>query len=72
LAAVDGDSVRPAAFGPLRISGGSHVPDQTWPTVRQPSSVAVDGATGRLFIAGRADSQLELIDPGTPGTPPPH
>jgi hypothetical protein len=34
--------------------------------------VAVDEATGRLFIAGRADSQLELIDPGTPGTPVPH
>jgi hypothetical protein len=24
--------------------------------------VALDGATGRLFIAGRADSQPELID----------
>jgi sugar lactone lactonase YvrE len=56
----------------FRISGGGLAPDQTWPTVRQPNSVAVDEATGHLFIAGRADSQLELIDPRTPGTPVPH
>jgi hypothetical protein len=34
--------------------------------------VAVDEATGCLFVAGRAGSQLEMIDPGTPGTPVPH
>jgi sugar lactone lactonase YvrE len=56
----------------FRICGGGLVPDQTWPTVRQPNSVAVDEATGRVFVAGRDDSQLELIDPGTPGTPVPH
>lgn len=56
----------------FRISGGGLVPDQTWPTVRQPNSVAVDEATGRLFVAGRTSSQLEMIDPGTPGTPVPH
>lgn len=56
----------------FRISGDRLVPARTWPTVRQPNSVAVDKATGRVFIAGRADSQLELIDPGTPGTPVPH
>ena len=55
----------------FRILGASLVPDQTWPTVRQPNSVAVDDATGRVFVAGRTDSQLELIDPGTPGTPAP-
>ncbi len=55
----------------FRIVGATLVPDRTWPTVRQPNSVAVDDATGRVFVAGRADSQLELIDPGTPGTPAP-
>ncbi len=49
----------------FRVSGAGLVPDQTWPTVRQPNSVAVDEATGRVFIAGRG-SQLELIDPGYP------
>ncbi len=34
--------------------------------------MAVDEATGRVLIAGRADNQLELIDPGTHGTPVPH
>jgi DNA-binding beta-propeller fold protein YncE len=56
----------------FRISGSGLVPDQTWPTVRQPNSVAVDESTGRVFIAGRAGSQLELINPGTRGTPVPH
>jgi sugar lactone lactonase YvrE len=56
----------------FRISGRGLVPDQTWPTVRQPNSVAVDESTGRVFIAGRAGSQLELIGPGTRGTPVPH
>jgi hypothetical protein len=51
----------------FRISARSLVPDQTWPTVRQPNDVAVDEATGRVFVAGRADGQLQLIDPGTPG-----
>ena len=56
----------------FRISGGGLVPDQTWPTVRQPNSVAVNEATGRLFVAGRTGSQLQWIGPGTPGTPVPH
>jgi len=34
--------------------------------------VAVDAATGRVFIAGRDGNQLELIDLGTHGTPTPH
>jgi len=52
----------------FRISGRRLVPDQTWPTVRQPNAVAVDESTGRVFVAGRDDGQLELIDPATPGT----
>ncbi|HEX9355224.1 MAG TPA: hypothetical protein VF933_15600 [Streptosporangiaceae bacterium] len=56
----------------FRVSGTRLVPDQTWPTVRQPNSVAVDEATGRVFITGRAGGQLELIDLGTHGMPVPH
>jgi sugar lactone lactonase YvrE len=53
----------------FRITGDGLVPVQAWPTVRQPDDVAVDEATGRVFVAGRDDSQLQLIDPGTPGSP---
>jgi DNA-binding beta-propeller fold protein YncE len=52
----------------FRISGHGLVPDRIRPTVRQPNDVAVDEATGRVFVAGTADDQLQLIDPGTPGT----
>ena len=34
-----------------------------FPTVRQPDTVAVDSATGRLFVTGTADGVLQLIDP---------
>jgi hypothetical protein len=46
----------------FRISGTTLVPGRTWPTVRQPNDVAVDEATGRLFVAG---THAEY------GTPPP-
>ena len=39
-------------------------PAATWPTVRQPNDVAVDEATGRVFVASTAGDQLQLIDPG--------
>lgn len=48
----------------FRISGARLVPGRTWPTVRQPNDVAVDEATGRVFVAGTAGDQLQLIDPG--------
>jgi DNA-binding beta-propeller fold protein YncE len=51
----------------FRITGRGLVPHRSWPTVRQPNDVAVDEATGRVFVAGSAGSQLQLIDPGTPG-----
>jgi DNA-binding beta-propeller fold protein YncE len=35
-----------------------------FPTVRQPNSVAVDVRTGRVFITGRTDGELEWFDPG--------
>jgi DNA-binding beta-propeller fold protein YncE len=47
------------------ISGGRLVPGRTWPTVRQPNDVAVDEATGRVFVVGTDSNQLQLIDPGT-------
>ncbi len=47
----------------FRISGAGLVPGRTWPTVRQPNDVAVDEATGRVFVAGTDGDQLQLIDP---------
>jgi hypothetical protein len=47
----------------FRISGDGLAPDRIWPTVRQPNDVAVDEATGRVFVAGTDDDQLQLIDP---------
>lgn len=32
-------------------------------TVRQPNTVAVDSGTGRVFVAGAANGELQLIDP---------
>ena len=36
---------------------------RSFPTVRQPDSVAVDPGSGRVFVAGRADGDLQLLDP---------
>lgn len=35
----------------------------SYPTVRQPNSVAVDPASGRVFVGGRSGSALQLLDP---------
>ena len=34
-----------------------------YPTVRQPNSVAVDPASGRVFVTGKADGQLQILEP---------
>jgi hypothetical protein len=47
----------------FRIEGDGLVPDRIWPTVRQPNDVAVDEATGRVFVAGTDNDQLQVIDP---------
>jgi sugar lactone lactonase YvrE len=47
----------------FRLTGTTVVPDRVWPTVRQPDAVAVDPATGRVFVASRTGGGLELIDP---------
>jgi len=46
-----------------KLTGTTVVPDRVWPTVRQPDAVAVDPATGRVFVASRTGGGLELIDP---------
>jgi DNA-binding beta-propeller fold protein YncE len=44
---------------------------RSFPSVRQPNSVAVDQASGRVFVASRRDGVLQLLDPppyrGEPG-----
>ena len=35
----------------------------SYPTVRQPNSVAVDSSTGRVYVAGRAEGVLQIINP---------
>lgn len=45
------------------LGGGADQPFTTLPTVRQPNSVAVDPASGRLFVAGAADANLQVVDP---------
>ena len=36
---------------------------RTFPTVRQPNSVAVEPGSGRVFVASRTDGTLQLVDP---------
>lgn len=49
------------------LSGAAATPPTdpfvTLPTVRQPNSVAVDPASGRVFVAGATDATLQVIDP---------
>jgi DNA-binding beta-propeller fold protein YncE len=37
---------------------------RSFPTVRQPNSVAVDPRTGRVFVASRSDGTVQILDPG--------
>lgn len=34
-----------------------------YPTVRQPNTVAVDPGSGRVFVASRAEDQLQILKP---------
>ncbi|MET0492770.1 MAG: YncE family protein [Actinoplanes sp.] len=47
----------------LDLAGAAPAVVSTFPTIRQPNTVAVDAATGRVFVAGRADGTVQLIDP---------
>jgi DNA-binding beta-propeller fold protein YncE len=45
------------------VAGDAPRRGRTLPTVRQPNTLAVDPASGRLFVASRTDGTLQLIDP---------
>ncbi|MGI8805295.1 MAG: YncE family protein [Thermoleophilaceae bacterium] len=47
----------------VELEGNEPTVVRTYPTVRQPNSVAVDPKTGTLFVAGRAGGELEIIRP---------
>jgi len=46
----------------LDVSGSTPTEVARYPTVRQPNAVAVDPATGRLWVASRTTGQLQTID----------
>lgn len=45
------------------VSGDEPSEMETYPTVRQPNSVAVDQESGRVFVSGRANGELQTISP---------
>lgn len=45
------------------IEGGEPEEMNRYSTVRQPNSVAVDPASGRVFIAGKANDELQVLAP---------
>jgi DNA-binding beta-propeller fold protein YncE len=48
----------------VELSGGARPRVlRTFPAVRQPNTVAVDPATGRVFVTGRVEGVLQLFDP---------
>ena len=47
----------------FRIDGPGLIPDRRWPTPRQPNSVAADPATGRVYVAGAADGDVQALQP---------
>jgi len=47
----------------LTLDGESPHEVASYPTVRQPNSVAVDPASGRVYVAGRTAGKLQIIDP---------
>lgn len=47
----------------IDLAGSAPAVADTFATIRQPNTVAVDSATGRVFVASRADGTVQLIDP---------
>jgi DNA-binding beta-propeller fold protein YncE len=45
------------------LDGGMPRKIASYPTVRQPNSVAVNPASGCVFVAGRTEGVLQLLDP---------
>lgn len=46
----------------FRITGQTLTTYRTWPTVRQPNSVAVDETTGQAIVTGTVGNKLQFID----------
>lgn len=49
------------------IAGDEPVRKFTYPTIRQPNTVAVDPSNGDVFIGSRSDAQIQRISPGVTG-----
>jgi DNA-binding beta-propeller fold protein YncE len=47
----------------LNLNASTPVLATPLPTVRQPNTIAVDSATGRLFVTGTDEGVLEIIEP---------
>lgn len=45
------------------LEGGMLREIARYPTVREPYTVTVDTASGRVFVAGRAEGELQILDP---------
>ena len=50
------------------ISGDAPREISSYPTVRQPNDVAVNPTDGRVFVGGRTNAELQIIDPGSEGS----
>lgn len=49
----------------LDLAAGAPAVVASFPTVRQPNTVAVDSTTGRVFVASRTDGLVQLVDPAS-------
>jgi hypothetical protein len=58
-----GDADRQQPLVGLRATRDGLRPFANLPTVRQPNSVAVDVASGRVVVAGSADGVLQVLTP---------
>jgi len=45
------------------LEGSTLSETDRYPTVRQPNTVAVDPASGRVFVTGKTDGQLQILEP---------
>lgn len=50
------------------IAGNEPVREFTYATIRQPNTVAVDPASGDLFVGSRSDALIQRISPGRDGS----
>ncbi len=51
----------------LDLGNGAPRQVASYPTLQQPNGVAVDSSSGRVFVAGRREDKLQIIDPQTGG-----